>query len=45
MNYMVLQGDILSVLMIGSILILVQVLSECSVFGVDETGVLFYYPI
>ena len=41
---MVLQGGVLSVLMIGGVLVLVQVLSEWSVLGVDEGGVLFYCP-
>ena len=45
MNYMVLQGGILSVLMIGRVLVLIQVLSECDAFGVDRTGVLFCCPI
>ena len=41
---MVLQGGVLSVLMIGRVLVLVQALSEWSVFGVDATGILFYCP-
>ena len=32
MNYMVLQGGILSALMLGSVLVLAQVLSERGVF-------------
>ena len=39
---MVLQGGILSVLMIGRVLVLAQVLSEWSAFGVDGAGVLSY---
>ena len=42
---MVLQGDILSVLMIGRVLVLVQALSEWDAFGVDGAGILSYYPI
>ena len=41
---MVLQGGILSALMIGGVLILVQVLSEWGTFGVDGAGVLTYCP-
>ena len=32
MNYMVLQGGVLSVLIIGSVLVLIQVLNEKGVF-------------
>ena len=42
---MVLQGDVLSVLVIGGVLVLVQVLGEWSAFGVDGAGVLSYCPI
>ena len=45
MNSMVLQGGILSELMTGSVLVLVQALSEWDVIGVDGAGVLFYSPI
>ena len=45
MNYMVLQGDVLLVLMIDSVLVLIQGLSEWGAFGVDGAGVLFYCPI
>ena len=41
---MVLQDGILSVLMIGRVLVLIQVLSEWGAFGVDEAGVLLYCP-
>ena len=41
---MVLQGGILSALMIGSVLVLAQALSEWGVFGVDGAGVLSYCP-
>ena len=41
---MVLQDGILSVLMIGEVLVLVQMLSEWSTFGVDGAGVLSYCP-
>ena len=44
MNYMVLQGGILSALMIGRVLLLVQALSEWGAFGVDGAGVLSYCP-
>ena len=42
---MVLQGDVLSVLMIGRVLVLVQALSEWGAFGVDGAGVMSYCPI
>ena len=42
---MVLQGGILSALMLGSVLVLAQVLSEWGAFGVDGAGVLSYCPI
>ena len=42
---MVLQGDVLLVLMTGSVLVLVQVLSEWGAFRVDGGGLLSYYPI
>ena len=42
---MVLQGDILSALMIGGVLVLAQALGEWGVFGVDGAGVLSYCPI
>ena len=42
---MVLQGDILSVLMIGRVLVLAQVLSEWGAFGADRAGVLSCCPI
>ena len=42
---MVLQGGILSALMIGSVLVLVQALSEWGVFGANGAGVLPYCPI
>ena len=45
MNSMVLQGGILSVLMIGRILVLAQVLSEWGAFGANGAGVLSYCPI
>ena len=38
-NYMVLQGGILSVLMIGRVFVLIQALSEWSAFEVDGAGV------
>ena len=41
---MVLQAGILSVLMIGGVIVLVQVLSEWIVFGVDGVGVLSHSP-
>ena len=41
---MVLQGGILSVIMIGGVLVLIQELSEWGAFGVDGVGVLFYCP-
>ena len=44
MNYIVLQGGVLSALIIGKVLVLVQVLSEWGVFGVDGAGVLSYCP-
>ena len=37
-----LQDGILSVLMAGSVLVLVQALSEWDAFAVDEAGVLSY---
>ena len=39
MNSMVLQGDVLSALMIGNVLVLAQVLSEWDAFGADGVGV------
>ena len=39
---MVLQGGILSALMLGGVLVLAQVLSEWGVFGIDGAGVLSY---
>ena len=44
MNSKVLQGGVLSVLMIGRVLVLVQVLSEWSAFGVNGAGSLSYSP-
>ena len=44
MNYMVLQGRVLSGLMIGGVLVLVQALSEWGAFGVDGVGILSYCP-
>ena len=44
MNSKVLQGDVLPVVMAGSILVLVQALSEWDVFEVDGSGGLFYCP-
>ena len=41
----VLQGGISSVLMIGSVLVLIQVLSERGAFGGVKGGVLSYCPI
>ena len=41
---MVLQGGILSVLMIGGVLVLTQMLSEWGAFRVDGAGVLSYCP-
>ena len=45
MNYMVLQGGILLALMIDSVLVLAQALSEWGAFGVDGAGVLSSCPI
>ena len=45
MNYMVLQGGILSPLMIDSVLVLAQALNERVHFRVNEMGVLSYCPI
>ena len=42
---MVLQGDVLSALMIGRVLVWAQVLGEWDVFGGDGAGVLSYCPI
>ena len=42
---MVLQGGILSALMIGSVLVLAQALSERGAFGANGAGVLSYCPI
>ena len=42
---MVLQGDILSALMIGRVLVLAKPLSECGAFGADGAVVLSYCPI
>ena len=39
---MVLQGGILSALMIGRVLVLAQALSEWGAFGADGEGVLSY---
>ena len=39
MNYKVLQGDVLSALMLGRVLVLAQALSEWGAFGVDGAGV------
>ena len=44
MNSKVLQGGILSVLMIGRVLVLVQILSVWGAFGVDGAGGLSYCP-
>ena len=44
MNSKVLQGGILSALMIGEVLVLAQVLSVWGAFGVDRAGDLSYYP-
>ena len=44
-NYKVLQGGILSALMFGSLLALIQALSERDVFGGVNGGVLSYSPI
>ena len=45
MNYKVLQGDVLSALMLGRVLVLFQTLRECGAFGVDGAGVLSCCPI
>ena len=45
MNSMVLQGDILLALMIGSALVLAQALSEWGVSGANGPGVLSCCPI
>ena len=42
---MVLQGGILSALIIGSVFVLAQTLSEWNVLGADGAGVLSYCPI
>ena len=44
MNSKVLQGGILSALMIGGVLVLAQVLSVWGAFGVDGAGGLSYCP-
>ena len=44
MNYKVLQGGVLSALMIGRVLVLAQVLSVWGAFGVDGAGGLSYCP-
>ena len=44
MNSKVLQGGVLSVLMIDRVLVLTQALSVWSAFGVDEAGGLSYCP-
>ena len=41
---MVLQGGILSALMIGGVLVLAQALSELGALGLDGAGVLSYCP-
>ena len=45
MNYIVLQGCVLSELMSGSVLILGQVLSERGAFRANEVVFYFYYSI
>ena len=45
MIYMVLQGGILSILIIGSVLVLIQVLGEWDAFGANGSDVLSYCPI
>ena len=45
MNSKVLQGDVLSILMIDRVLVLVQVLSKWGASGADGAGVLSYCPI
>ena len=42
---MVLQDDVLSALMTGSVLVLIQTLSGWSAFAIDGAGVLSYYLI
>ena len=42
---MVLQGGILSGLMIGRVFVLIQTLSEWGAFGVDGAGVFSYYSL
>ena len=44
MNSKVLQGGILSALMIGRVLVLAQALSVWDAFGVDGAGGLSYCP-
>ena len=44
-NYKVLQGGVLSALMLGSVLALAQALSERGAFGGVKGGVLSYLPI
>ena len=45
MNNMVSQGSILSVLLLGSILVLAQILSERGAFLGKWIGILSYFPI
>ena len=45
MNYMDLQGGILLALMMGSVLVLAQALSEWGAFGANGAGVLSNCPI
>ena len=45
MNNMVLQGGVLSVLMLGSVLALIQMLSERSAFQGIKVAVLFYHSV
>ena len=45
MNSKVLQGDVLSILIMGRVLVLIQVLSEWGAFGTDGPGIFFYCSI
>ena len=45
MNDMVLQGGILSAIMLGSVLVLVQVLNERGAFWGKRLSILSYCPI
>ena len=44
MNSKVLQSDVLSVLMLGRVLALIQALSKWDAFGVNGVGSLSYSP-